>query len=295
MTTITEKSILTVNTLIKASVKKVWDCWTNPKHIVRWNNASNDWHTPKAEVDLRVGGRFLSRMEAKDGSMGFDFSGEYTRVDPLKHLEYTMDDDRTVQISFVSKGNETTVSESFEAENTNSLELQQLGWQSILENFKKYVENLTDQETLHFEISINAPVEKVYRTMLDEKTYSMWTSEFNPTSHYIGSWEPGSKMLFLGTDQNGNMGGMVCKIAENILNKLVSVEYIGVYEDGKEIYTGPKVDEWAGAFEDYIFIDDNGRTFLTINNGGVSSEFVSYFSESWPKALKKLKTICERS
>lgn len=125
---------------INAPVEKVWEFWTNPKHIVHWNNASDDWHTPKAENDLRVSGKFLSRMKARDGSIGFDFIGVYGKVEPLRQIEYTLEDDRTVQISFAAEGDKTRVTETFEAEQENTLELQQFGWQSILENFRKYVE-----------------------------------------------------------------------------------------------------------------------------------------------------------
>lgn len=135
-----EKTVITVQATIQAPVDKVWDCWTNPKHIVQWNAASDDWHTPKAENDLRTGGKFTSRMEAKDGSMGFDFEGVYDEVKTNERIVYTIGDGRQVQIAFDSNGNETTVTERFEAENTHTIEQQQFGWQSILNNFRKYVE-----------------------------------------------------------------------------------------------------------------------------------------------------------
>jgi uncharacterized protein YndB with AHSA1/START domain len=135
-----EKSIITVENTIHAPVQKVWEYWTKPEHITQWNNASEDWHTPRAENDLRTGGRFVSRMEAKDGSMGFDFGGVYDSVKPNEYIEYTMDDSRKVKINFASLDSGTKVTESFEAEDMNSLELQKMGWQSILDNFKKYTE-----------------------------------------------------------------------------------------------------------------------------------------------------------
>ena len=135
-----EKTKITVRAKVIAPVEKVWKLWTDPEHIIQWNNASSDWHTPKAENDLRAGGRFLSRMEAKDGSTGFDFSGKYSKVEHNRLIEYTMDDGRDVRVSFVSAGNETVVTETFEAEQTNTIELQQTGWQAILDNFKEHVE-----------------------------------------------------------------------------------------------------------------------------------------------------------
>jgi uncharacterized protein YndB with AHSA1/START domain len=131
---------ITVETTVNSSKEKVWECWTEPKHITQWNNASDDWHTPFAENDLRVGGRFLSRMEAKDGSFGFDFGGIYCEVRLYETILYILEDGRKVKINFISQGRETRVIEAFEAESTNSIELQKTGWQSILDNFKKYVE-----------------------------------------------------------------------------------------------------------------------------------------------------------
>ncbi|MFL5739501.1 MAG: SRPBCC family protein [Flavisolibacter sp.] len=134
------KQTITVETSVHAPVEKSWDYFTKPEHIVKWNNASDDWHTPRAENDLRTGGKFVSRMEAKDGSFGFDFGGTYDEVKEHQLIAYTMDDGRKVSVRFDPQGNETKLIESFEAETMNSTELQKNGWQSILDNFKKYVE-----------------------------------------------------------------------------------------------------------------------------------------------------------
>ena len=136
-----KKSKITVETTVNAPVEKTWKYWTEPEHIKQWNNASDDWHTPHAENDLQVGGKFLSRMEAKDKSFGFDFGGVYDDVQINKYIEYTLGDDRKVQITFSGNGHETKVSETFEAEDTNSTEMQRGGWQAILDNFKKYTES----------------------------------------------------------------------------------------------------------------------------------------------------------
>ncbi|GFN32924.1 SRPBCC family protein [Paenibacillus xylaniclasticus] len=132
---------LTVETSVNAPVERVWSCWTEPQHITKWSFASEDWHAPRAENDLRAGGKFLTRMEAKDGSFGFDFSGEYDEVRTNEHIAYTLDDGRKVTIDFISQGGETKVVESFEAESENPVEMQQAGWQSFLDNFKKYCES----------------------------------------------------------------------------------------------------------------------------------------------------------
>jgi len=134
------KAIITITTTVLAPAEKVWERWTVPEHIIKWNNASDDWHTTHAENDLRIGGKFLSRMEAKDGSFGFDFIGIYDLVKENKLLEYTLGDGRKVIIVFTGIGNTTNIVETFEAESENSIEMQRSGWQAILENFKKYAE-----------------------------------------------------------------------------------------------------------------------------------------------------------
>lgn len=133
---------ITVRAVVQAPVEKVWACWSEPEHITKWNQATEDWHAPWAENDLRVGGKFVTRMEAKDGSAGFDFGGTYDVVKPYEEIAYTMGDGRTVHIWFKANGNETEVVETFDAEGTHPVELQQAGWQAILINFKKYAESL---------------------------------------------------------------------------------------------------------------------------------------------------------
>ncbi|MBD2870015.1 SRPBCC family protein [Paenibacillus arenilitoris] len=132
---------ITVEAIVHAPVESVWHYWNEPKHITKWNTASEDWHTPFAENDLRVGGKFSSRMEAKDGSFGFDFGGVYDEVIINESIAYSMSDGRTVKISFISQDGNTKVVETFDAEETNAVEMQQAGWQAILDNFKKYAES----------------------------------------------------------------------------------------------------------------------------------------------------------
>ena len=122
-------------------MEKVWEYWSGPTHITKWANASDDWHTTFAENDLRAGGKFVSRMEAKDGSFGFDFGGIYDEVKTHELITYILGDGRKVKIIFSSSGGKTRVVETFEAESTNSIEMQRGGWQAILDNFKKYVES----------------------------------------------------------------------------------------------------------------------------------------------------------
>jgi uncharacterized protein YndB with AHSA1/START domain len=131
---------ITVETRINAPVEKVWKHFTEPAHIMEWNNASPDWHTPKAENDLRPGGSFSYRMEAKDGSAGFDFAGTYEEVVPNEFISYTIGDGRKVEVTFTDEGGKTHVIETFDPENENPVEMQRGGWQAILDSFKKHVE-----------------------------------------------------------------------------------------------------------------------------------------------------------
>ena len=135
-----EQTKITVEATIAASVNKVWDYWTKPEHITKWNFATEDWLCPTADNDLRVGGKYNARMEAKDGSFGFDFEAVYDEVEEQKKLAYTMTDGRQATTLFESAGEQTKVTTVFDAENVHDTEMQRAGWQSILNNFKQYVE-----------------------------------------------------------------------------------------------------------------------------------------------------------
>ena len=135
-----EKTIITVEATVRASVAKVWEYWNEPRHITQWCAASEDWHAPHAENDLRKDGKFKTTMAAKDGSVSFDFEGVYTNVQPNRLIEYTLLDGRKVKIIFNAEGDSTHVIESFEAESLHPAEMQRSGWQSILDNFKSYTE-----------------------------------------------------------------------------------------------------------------------------------------------------------
>ncbi|RRJ90432.1 SRPBCC family protein [Flavobacterium macacae] len=136
------KEKITVKTTVNKPINEVWKSWTLPKNIVNWTFASIDWHSPEAENDLKIGGKFRTRMEAKDGSMGFDFEGKYTNVELHKIIEYVLEDGREVLISFEDLNENTLITETFDPETVNSLEMQKDGWQAILNNFKKYTESL---------------------------------------------------------------------------------------------------------------------------------------------------------
>lgn len=131
---------ITITAAVAAKPEHVWRCWTEPAHITRWNFAGDDWCCPHAESDLRVGGRYLARMEAKDGSFGFDLEATYTAVLPHSRLAFTMSDGRTVTTDFTAQGDGTRITTVFDAEDENPVDMQRDGWQAILNNFKAYVE-----------------------------------------------------------------------------------------------------------------------------------------------------------
>lgn len=149
---------------------------------------------------------------------------------------------------------------------------------------------------LQFKVSINAPVTRVYDIMLGIKsksTYEQWTSLFNPTSTYEGGWDKGNKILFVGVDEKGEKGGMVSRITENIPSRFVSIQHYGLFKAGKEITEGPEVEKWANGFENYTFEENNGTTTVTVDLD-TTEDFADFMKQTYPKALGKLKEICEQ-
>lgn len=148
---------------------------------------------------------------------------------------------------------------------------------------------------LQFKISINLPKNEVYDRMLgisDKSTYEQWTVLFNPTSTYEGNWEKGSKILFVGFDENGIKGGMVSEVVANNKNSFVSVKHYGIVKGSEEVIAGPEVEKWANGFENYIFEESQGTTVVTVELDA-TDDFLNYMNETYPKALNKLKEICE--
>ena len=148
-------------------------------------------------------------------------------------------------------------------------------------------------QKINFKIEINAPVEKVWNTMLDDKTYRKWTEPFAPGSHYKGDWSQGSKILFLGPNEKGIMGGMVSRIKENRKHEYISIEHLGVVSDGKEDTTSDAVKQWAGSLENYTFKDKSGKTELLVDMD-INDDYKEMFEKMWPESLKILKDIAEK-
>ncbi|MFT3750049.1 MAG: SRPBCC domain-containing protein [Agriterribacter sp.] len=149
---------------------------------------------------------------------------------------------------------------------------------------------------IQFKASINAPANKVYDIMLgisNKPTYEEWTALFNPTSTYEGNWNKGSKMQFIGVDEKGEKGGMVSEISDNIPNRFVSIRHYGLLKANAEITEGPEVEKWANGLENYTFEENNGTTTVTVDLD-ITEDFLDYMNETYPKALGKLKEICEK-
>jgi len=149
---------------------------------------------------------------------------------------------------------------------------------------------------VQFNVSIHAPANKVYDIMLglsNKSTYEQWTALFNPTSTYDGNWNKGGKMLFTGIDEQGEKGGMVSEVFDNIPNRFVSIRHYGLLKANAEITEGPEVEKWANGFENYTFEENNGTTTVTVDLD-IAEEFLDYMNQTYPKALSKLKEICEQ-
>jgi len=287
-----KKTVITISATINAPITKVWECWTNPKHIVHWNFASDDWHAPHAINPLTVGSTFSFRMEAKDGSQGFDFQGTYKQIIPYEHIRYVLDDGREATVTFESRQDGIFVEEQVEAEHTFPVDMQREGWQAILNNFKKHTESQSSFSTLFFPILIKSPISTVYSTMLDK--FVDWTSVFSPGSYYEGSWEKGASIRFLTNDEDGSLVGMLSQINENIPEKLIAIAHIGVVEKGKELTTGPEAEVWKGALENYTFQETEQGTLVIVAQD-TTETYIDYFTKTYPEALLKLKEICEKN
>lgn len=289
--TTSEKTTITVEATVQASPDLVWELWTNPLHITQWNYASPDWHTPRAENDLRPGGKLSSRMEARDGSFGFDFEGIYDAVEEKKHIAYTIADGRRTDVTFRAEGDATHITETFEAENTNPAELQKGGWQSILNTFKKYAEYAAEFQPQHYSIVISAPREKVWKTMLEPETYVQWTNVSWPGSRYEGTWAAGETLKFVG--ETG--GGTKAILRDYRENEFALAEHIAILEDGgTEDTESAGAKSWIGSREVYFLREKDGKTVLDTLMY-LKPAWKDMFTEDWPKAMKKIKELSENS
>lgn len=281
----------TVKTIVNAPLSIVWHLWITPYHIKKWNNASEDWHTPKAMNDLTPGKTFSYTMASKDGVHSFDFSGTYQEVRPKTFISYSLGDGRSVEVRFAETKDGTEVIETFDLEQMNSAELQEQGWQSILNNFKKYVESLLPN-LLQYSCVIPADAKGVFDTMIGKNTYQKWTRAFNPTSRFEGSWEKGRLIFFLGEGEDGKSGGMVSMIADNIPGEHLSIHHIKEWTADDALSNQYAIPD-TPSFENYNFIPVEGGTLLVVDMIGDMLSYKDYFDQTWPSALELLSNICK--
>ncbi|MBC8059823.1 MAG: SRPBCC family protein [Clostridiaceae bacterium] len=283
-------SKITVETTVKIPIEKAWEYWTEPEHITKWNNASDDWHTPFSENDLKVGGKFLSRMEAKDGSFGFDFSGIYDNVKLNEVISYTLGDGRKVLVNFKVNEGETNIIEIFEAETTNSNEIQQSGWQAILDNFKKYAEKISNtrykMKELLFSIIIKAPKEKVWNTLWGDNTFRNWASIIDEGTYMVGEIREGNKVQFISSVSGY---GVTSKIVKHIPFEFVLFRHM---TDTMESGTQERENEWTAGKESYFLAETDGVTTLTVKID-VPREPEETFNTRFPRALERVKNLAE--
>ncbi|MEZ4910909.1 MAG: SRPBCC domain-containing protein [Saprospiraceae bacterium] len=278
-----------VKTVVNAPISIVWNLWITPYHVMKWNNATEDWYTPKAKNNLILGKTFSYTMASRDGAHSFDFWGTYDEVIPKSLIAYTLGDGRKVKVNFSDSGSGVEVMETFELENMNSPELQEQGWQAILNNFKKYTESLLPN-LLQYSCVIPADPKHIYNTMIGNDTYAGWTKIFNPTSRFEGSWQKGQLIFFLGEGEDGKSGGMVSMIAENMDSEHISISHIKEWTVDDSLSKEYAVPE-DPSFENYSFIPVAEGTLLVVDMLGGVVAYKEYFDETWPKALDQLSKI----
>lgn len=249
--------MITVKTTVDASPETTWALYTNPVHVRQWNNASEDWITPIAENDLRKGGKLKYRMEAKDGSTGFDFEGTFDKVEPFEALDYTIADGRHVMVRFQPSGKYTTVQVSFEAESVHSRELQEQGWQAILVNFRRFVSYTNEFKPIQFAIKIQSPKQHVWTQMTAPDTYREWAGAAWPGSYFEGKWIEGSTISFFDKNRSGTKSILVLHRPFDVS----IAEHVACYDNGAEVADSDQARSWVGSKECYYFKEQMAKLY----------------------------------
>jgi uncharacterized protein YndB with AHSA1/START domain len=284
-------STISISQNIKASPSQVFESYLNPKDNQRWQNAGGGWSTGFVNIDAQNGGRFEAEFKAADGVNDFVFGGTFDQIIPNQKINYTMDDGRKSEVLFEEiSPNQTKVSINFEAENQNSAELQQQGWNQILVNFKTFVERKVNPKNaiLVKNIEIKTSKEKVWETLLDQQSYQKWTAIFCEGSYYEGEMKLNNKIWFLSPGKSG-LSSLVKVLIPGFQ---VSFEHLGAVKNGVEDFESPEFLGWKGARETYTLTEKNGITNLEIYQDLTKTE-LEMFDKMWDKSLQKIKELSE--
>jgi uncharacterized protein YndB with AHSA1/START domain len=271
---------ITVATRIKAPLARVWAAWNDPRAMEQWNAASPDWHTPRASVDLRVGGRLLARMEARDGSAGFDFGATYTRIEPQRCIEYVMDDERRVRVDFLACGEGTVVIETFEAENVWPPEHQRAGWQAILDNFARHVEGpsrrdgaaagATGERAVRNARHLPASAQAVYDAFATpERLACWWGPEGFRNTFETFEFRPGGRWTFVMHGPDGTDHPNHCRFEELDPGRRIVIRHEDVPRFTLTVRLAPDGDgthlDWGQTFDE-VRVADALRPFVLVAN-----------------------------
>ena len=311
-------SKITVTTNINATPEQCYRAYLNLEDNKRWNTAGFGWSVGFVNIDPRVGGRWEAQYMNSDGVNNFVFGGTYTEIVPFEKISYVMNEsiadiketDRRGEVLFQEnpvvtektprqsatatphEGNSTKVTIIFDAEEQNSLEQQQFGWQSILNNFKTFVERKVNPNNVALtkSIIINVPKEKVWNAIVDKENYKLWTTPFCEGSYYEGEMKYDSKIRFMSPAK----GGLSSVVKVCIPFFQISFEHLGFIKDGVEELNNPEFGGWKGARETYTLNEINGVTTLDIYQEMTVNE-PEFFDKSWDKALAIIKQIAEQN
>jgi len=278
---------ITVSIEINERLDLVWEKFTRADHIVNWYFASPSWHAPSANVDFVDGGMFSIRMEAWDKSFGFDYKGKFQRITPMKSIQYILEDQREVLTSFTEYESAVKITQTFESEDANNLELQKQGWQATLESFKRYVE--TDFLIFESHIDIHASQEVIWDSITQLEKYQIWTKAFSENAIFHGQWRQGETLDFI-TPNRGGTRVLVDALIPN--NSIHLVHTAVITPDNQSDSTSPSAKPWVNTIENYELINkDNIVTFVA--HIECHRSFYDFMKSSWDKALVDLKSYNE--
>lgn len=283
--------VITITTTIQAPIHTVFESYLSPADNLRWNTAGEGWTVSHTTINPVIGGTYSIGFKSPDGANDFDFGGVYTNIIPDQLITSILDDGRHVKVLFEEKDNEAIVTIEFDAEQENSLELQEQGWGKILTHFKQFIERKSKptHRSILKTIDIHASVEKVWDVLLQDQSYRQWTKVFDEDSYYEGEMKYQGKIKFL----SSHNGGLASNVHVYIPYYQISFEHLGVIIDGVEDFDNPQFADWKGARETYTLTPQGSSTHLEIYVELTQEEY-EYMSNLWDQALIKIKDLAEK-